>query len=136
MKETKETQGTTAQGRTAAQPGWNWARAAAAAAVAVGMWFGGAGEAWAQGATWIGNSFLVVNGTWYNGSGSGNTARPDSFGNLSSIELGAEIQSYGDSDGAWPSLPCFPPVLPFTGNEDVAPPRPSLWEGMLKKTFY
>ena len=52
------------------------------------------------GATWIGLSYIVVNSSWYNGSGSGNPAF-SSLGTLTSdtINLGGQVQTYGENDG-------------------------------------
>ena len=58
--------------------------------------------AWAE-ASWIGKSFIVFNGTWYNGSGSGQSAgafNDKTLGNISSLNLGGEVQTYGQSDGS------------------------------------
>ncbi len=62
----------------------------------------GVSNAWA-GATWIGKSFIVANGTWYNASGTGQTAgafHNKNLGSITSLTLGGEIQTYGQSDGA------------------------------------
>lgn len=61
----------------------------------------GVGQMWA-GASWIGNSFIVVGSTWYNASGTGqsNSFNGANLGKISSLNLGGEIQSYGQSDGA------------------------------------
>ena len=62
----------------------------------------GANSVWA-GASWIGNSYIVVNGTWYNGSGSVQTAgafHNKNLGSITSLTLGGEIQTYGQTDGA------------------------------------
>lgn len=58
------------------------------------------GAAPAGGATSIGNSYIVVNSSWYNGSGSGNTAF-SSLGTMTSdtINLGGQVQTYGENDG-------------------------------------
>lgn len=54
------------------------------------------------GASWIGNSFIVANGIWYNGSGSGQSAafNNKALGTISSLTLGGEVQTYGQTDGA------------------------------------
>ncbi len=62
----------------------------------------GVSNAWA-GATWIGKSFIVANGTWYNASGTGQTAgafHNKNLGSITSLTLGGEIQTYGQNDGA------------------------------------
>ena len=61
----------------------------------------GVGQMWGGGATWIGNSFIVANGTWYNGSGSGQTYSFNNrnLGTITSLTLGGEVQTYGQSDG-------------------------------------
>ena len=60
-----------------------------------------AASAFAQSASWIGNSYIVANGTWYNASGEGN---PDfnaaDLGDIFELTLAGQIQSYGDDDGA------------------------------------
>ena len=43
---------------------------------------------------WLGNSYIVLNGSWYNGSGSGNTALPSSLGTITSLSIGGEIQNW------------------------------------------
>ena len=60
----------------------------------------GVGQVWA-GASWIGNSFIVANGIWYNGSGSGQSAafNNKALGTISSLTLGGEVQTYGQTDG-------------------------------------
>ena len=61
----------------------------------------GVGNAWA-GATWIGNSYIVANGTWYNASGTGQTAgafHDKNLGSITSLTLGGEIQTYGQTSG-------------------------------------
>ena len=72
-------------------------------------------------ASWIGGSFVVANtggaDVWYNASGSGN---PPSFngvdlGTISSLSLGGQAQTYGDSDGVNnPSAMCYA----FDSSED------------------
>ena len=56
--------------------------------------------AFAQEATWMGDSLFVVNGAWYNGSktveGWQNFDGYD-FGALTSLILGGEIQTYGET---------------------------------------
>ena len=50
-------------------------------------------------ASWMGNTFIIVNNTvsgWYNGSGTGNPAF-SSLGTLTSLSIGGEAQTYGDS---------------------------------------
>ena len=62
----------------------------------------GVSNAWA-GASWIGKSFIVANGTWYNASGTGQTAgafHNKNLGSITSLTLGGEIQTYGQTDGA------------------------------------
>ena len=61
----------------------------------------GVGQMWA-GASWIGNSFIVANGIWYNGSGSGQSAafNNKALGTISSLTLGGEVQTYGQTDGS------------------------------------
>lgn len=62
----------------------------------------GVSNAWA-GASWIGNSFIVANGTWYNASGTGQTAgafHDKNLGSITSLTLGGEIQTNGQNDGA------------------------------------
>ncbi len=59
----------------------------------------GVSNAWA-GATWIGNSYIVANGTWYNASGTGQTAgafHDKNLGSITSLTLGGEIQTYGQT---------------------------------------
>ena len=61
----------------------------------------GVSNAWA-GATWIGNSYIVANGTWYNASGTGQTAgafHDKNLGSITSLTLGGEIQTYGQTSG-------------------------------------
>ena len=60
----------------------------------------GVGQMWG-GASWIGNSFIVFNGTWYNGSGSGQSKsfNGQTLGKISSLTLGGEAQTYGQSSG-------------------------------------
>ena len=48
---------------------------------------------------WLGNSQLVLNGTWYSGSGSGNPALPGSLGYLTTLTLGAQVQTAGQQNG-------------------------------------
>ena len=62
----------------------------------------GVSNAWA-GASWIGKSFIVANGTWYNASGTGQAAgafHNKNLGSITSLTLGGEIQTYGQTDGA------------------------------------
>ena len=58
------------------------------------------GNMWA-GASWIGKSYIVVNGTWYNADGTGQSNNFDGYnlGHLTSLTLGGEVQTYGQSDG-------------------------------------
>lgn len=58
------------------------------------------GNMWA-GASWIGKSYIVVNGTWYNADGTGLSNNFDGYnlGHLTSLTLGGEVQTYGQSDG-------------------------------------
>jgi uncharacterized repeat protein (TIGR02543 family) len=60
----------------------------------------GVGQMWG-GASWIGKSFIVFNGTWYNGSGTGQSKSFDgqTLGKISSLTLGGEVQTYGQSSG-------------------------------------
>lgn len=55
-----------------------------------------------QAASWIGNSFIVANGNWYNAHGTGNPSSFDKadLGVIDSLVIGGQIQSYGDMDGA------------------------------------
>ena len=60
----------------------------------------GVGQMW--GDNWIGGSYIVVNGTWYNANGSGQSAgdfNSHDFGTITSLTLGGEVQTYGQSDG-------------------------------------
>ena len=58
-----------------------------------------AGNMWG-GASWIGKSYIVVNGTWYNADGTGQSKNFDGYnlGHLTSLTLGGEVQTYGQSD--------------------------------------
>lgn len=58
------------------------------------------GNMWG-GASWIGKSYIVVNGTWYNADGTGQSNNFDGYklGHLTSLTLGGEVQTYGQSDG-------------------------------------
>ena len=61
----------------------------------------GMGQIFAQ-ATWIGNSYIVANGTWYNAHGTGQSAgsfHNKNLGAITSLTLGGEVQTYGQSDG-------------------------------------
>ncbi len=49
--------------------------------------------------TWMGNSYIVVNNAWYNGSGSGNKT-PGDIGAITSLTLTGQIQTYGDNNGS------------------------------------
>ena len=56
--------------------------------------------AFAQEATWMGNSLIVVNNGWYNGSKTvegWNDFDGYDFGALTSLILGGEIQTYGET---------------------------------------
>ena len=50
-------------------------------------------------ATWLGNSYIVVNNSWYNGSGSGNPTF-SSLGTLTGLTLGGQAQTWGDTTAA------------------------------------
>ena len=52
----------------------------------------------AQNPTWIGKSYIVANGTWYNASGTGN-ADFNSLGTIEDLKISGQIQSYQDADG-------------------------------------
>ncbi len=57
---------------------------------------------WA-GATWIGNSYININGTWYNGSGTESWATGGAFnganlGEIKSLTIGAQIQVYAGGE--------------------------------------
>lgn len=71
-----------------------------AALVALCLLTIGVGNMWA-GASWIGNSYIVVNGIWYNADGTGQSNNFDGYnlGHLTSLTLGGEVQTYGQSDG-------------------------------------
>ena len=43
---------------------------------------------------WLANSYIVLNGSWYNGSGSGNTALPSTLGAIENLSIGGEIQNW------------------------------------------
>ena len=60
-----------------------------------------AASAFAQSANWIGNSYIVANGDWYNGSGEGNPAFNNAdLGEIFSLTLAGQIQSYGDNSAS------------------------------------
>ncbi len=74
---------------------------------------------------WVGKSFIVVNGNWYNASGAGNAIIPTSFGEFAtSFTLGGEVQSYPNvEDGVSMFYKIdggeeVQVVLPKTGNVD------------------
>ena len=56
----------------------------------------------AQNADWIGNSCIVINGTWYDGSfnsaGLHEAFDANNLGNLSELKICAQIQSWGEDD--------------------------------------
>lgn len=57
----------------------------------------------AQGAHWMGNSYLVVGESWFNVSNGDDevTAKlPETLGNISELKIGGQVQSWGDDDGA------------------------------------
>ena len=60
------------------------------------------------GATWIGESYIQVDGTWYNCSGGGSWATGGSFnghdfGVVSSLSIGAQIQVHAENHANWGS---------------------------------
>ena len=60
------------------------------------------------GATWIGNSYIYVNGSWYTASGSAGdwtsgAFNNHDFGEVSSLTIGAQIQVHADGDANWGS---------------------------------
>ena len=61
-------------------------------------------SAFGQAATWIGNSYIYANDTWYQANGTEEWATGGAFdgadlGTITSLLLGGQIQSYGDGDG-------------------------------------
>ena len=56
----------------------------------------------AQGAHWIGKSYLVVGESWFNVSNSddeGTAKLPETLGNIAELKVGGQIQSWGDDNG-------------------------------------
>ena len=60
---------------------------------------GSVSEATVDSGYWLGNSQLLLNGTWYSGSGSGNPALPGSLGYLTELTLGGQVQTAGQQNG-------------------------------------
>ena len=57
----------------------------------------------AQNAYWMGNSYLVVEEKWYNLSNVDDAtteALPETLGSISALNIGGQVQSAGDMDGA------------------------------------
>ena len=52
-------------------------------------------------ATWIGKSYIVANGTWYNADGTGQANNFNSYnlGAITSLSLGGQVQTYGQKWG-------------------------------------
>ncbi|MBP5787112.1 MAG: PEP-CTERM sorting domain-containing protein [Kiritimatiellae bacterium] len=52
-------------------------------------------------ASWVGNTYIVVNGQWYNGTATGNNDWLADFGEVSEFNLGGEAQIWETGDVNW-----------------------------------